>query len=428
MNTKHFFTLIMLLYSCTGCFDELQKPDKLWTVPISDTDINNPWLFFKNMPYYEGKILVQYQGNGKFGIRAVNAQTGDVEWEWNDLFPDDGGSTVYPNIYKSYCYFDTGRDIYVIDMNTGKTFWKYQLPKEINGSLTYPNNLLVDNKVFIALTSYEGTDAPNPYPTTPLTIEIDQKNSVSHSLFNEKGEIEYPLNLYSFVPYKNTAGEICLLFPYDIPKDNTRDRFGKYLNLQHFLASYNTTQKKYEYRDSVTYQFFQRSIMFENKVYGITSILPVNLGEPAKVTVVCFDPITRTTKWESTPPNLLGAYIAGGIDMAIFEKKLLINDDEYLVCYNIDKGEVLWQINEGGGSAQSSFVYLNGIVYWTNAGYLFAVELNTGKILLGESSKGHIEQHGSYDLTIGLIPPQNGGKGKIVVHDFKNAYAFEALR
>ena len=422
MNTKHFFTLIVLLYSCTGCFDELQKPDKLWIVNINSTDPNVPWLFLDILPYYDGKILLQAKGYKTSIIRAVNAQTGDTEWEWNDYIEGDAGAGSVPIVtYKNYCHFSNVSYVYVIDMNTGKTFWKDKIPDDVRGSFGYPGDVTIDNKVYLSFGRFDGYEAYDPDPRTPMTLEIDKQNSVSYSLYNEKGEVEYPLNLYSFVPYKNTAGEICLLFPYNKPKDNTRDQFGKYLNLQHFLASYNTIQKKYEYRDSTKDIFFGTSMVFENKIYGNYGYFNAQ-KEEWQPTIFRYDPITKIKNWESDAGNV------GGLDMTIFDRKLIAPGSEYLVCFNIDTGEKLWELHEGGGNAQSPFVYLNNIVYWTNAGYLFAVELNTGKILLGESRKGHIEQHGSYDLTIGLIPPQNGGKGKIVVHDYENAYCFEALR
>lgn len=123
------------------------------------------------MIYHNGKLYVGYgnrffqdngiRGTGDNGVLALDADTGDILWNFRTL----GEVMPTPAYYEEAVYIATGdRHLYKLDPDTGELFHKANIGSTV--SMSAPN--------ITGDTLYVGGGAPTPYTFSAFDLESDE--------------------------------------------------------------------------------------------------------------------------------------------------------------------------------------------------------------------------------------------------------------
>ena len=390
------------------------KLNPLWSSSTSDGKIAASGLI-GNTVFYDNGILVggsQYNSNS---LIMLDINSGSKKWTWQD-YPTKTGYTLldFPlilgnNMICNEYYFNIN-----VDLRTGKTVWKnffngysYDRLNNIFNGTVYCGNGGINNLGKKSVGAYV-LDMQTGTPRFILSVKIDSTDALADTGYSGGASCVYP-----FVYNLDTLISIVVTDP---PISGYKFRLTTCL--------YNMSKHTWVY---------ERAPLFNASKGGVNG-KPVVLGNSMYVCsgegMACFDMLTGINKWTSNFSD--GGGPSGFLTSSplIADGKIFVqNENSYLYCLDPKSGILIWRQGIFGTCSQMS--YLNGVVYFVcgGDGKLYAIDAANGNKLWAIPSPDLKTNSGaSFDRYVGLVPPQNGQKGKIVVTTGLNAYCYEAYK
>lgn len=358
---------------------------------------------------YDGNVLLASQDGEVSKMAMLSPATGEVLWEWSDLFEDYQHFNIVSQYqHNQYLAFQESDRFYTLDLGSGTTVQKerrdYRALNMTGIGNTYftTGNFLLNNNNNQVGNVYTGTvDQPND----ALLI------SPSYSLEYVDGN-----NIIGFigsaVPFVDASGDILITYDY---ADAQPGWLGNM-----YTGLYNYTQQEHVYdKEPLALQVntyaSNPAVIYGGKAYYSSA-----------KSVICIDVYTGKQRWKRDFPN---AFIFSGYIIA--DGTLLANsEDTYLYALDPDTGQQLWKEKSSGTSSKMS--HLNGVVYFTGGGdgLLHAVDIATGKHLWRIHSPDLEVNSGAwFKPRVSVLPPEKEGeKGKVIVGSYLSAFCYEAAR
>ena len=364
---------------------------------------------------------IVYNDNALFGsqgetiedikLTMLSIRTGEVVWQWDNLFEIDkwlfDPSGVYQ--YENYLAMQTGSRFYAIDLANGTTLHKMQRVYQAANMRGLEHRYLVSgNFVENAQGQYEGGVYEGDLVSGASQLLFTPNYSREHiDVNNSVGNIN---SAVSFVDEK--SGDVLITYNYSDPEP---DHHGST-----YAGLYNYSKKTMVYDGkplTINVPFYGSgpAVIYQGKAYY----------SPAK-SLICIDVYTGQQLWKRdfSEGFKFSRYI-------IAEDKVLANsEDTYLYALDPETGQQLWKEKSSGTS--SPMAYLNGVVYFVGGGdgLLHAVEVATGKHLWRLHSPDLKSNSGAwFKGEIRVVPPKNEDeKGKVLVSSYLSAFCYEAAR
>jgi len=389
------------------------KLSALWSTSTTDGSIGE--VLVREAILYDNGILVSGKQNDSKGLLMLDVNTGVKKWTWQDYpinyspysleFPTISGSNLICNEF--------GFNIN-IDLKTGKTIWKNTFNNYVYDKLNiFFNKTIYCGSRLITKNSFEPAgacvlDMQTGTPQFILPVKIDTADVLAGTGYSGEASSVYP-----FVNNQDTLLSIIVMDP---PISGYRFRLTTCL--------YNLTKKQWVY---------ERAPLFNASNGGVDG-KPIVLGNNMYVCsgagFTGFDMLTGNIKWST---NFSGTDSPSSFLLStplLADGKIFVqNENLYLYCLDPNTGATIWK--QGIFGTCSHMAYLNGVVYFVcgGDGKLYAIDAANGNKLWAIPSPDlKISSQASFDRYVGLVPPQNGQKGKIVVTTGLNAYCYEAYK
>ena len=338
----------------------------------------------------------------------LSSATGEVLWEWNDLFEED----KYFDVARQYQHnehlaFKQGTRFYVLDLSNGTTLQKKDESYDAGGMSG------MDETFFIAGNSL--ADLSIPFVGSIYSGDIN--GAKNYLLFT-------PAYSYEHVSINNITGFVTGITAFRDEQNDVLLAYGFADALPEggdiYAGVYNYTQRrsvveKQPLALGVPSYGSGTPIIYENKVYF----------SPDR-SIICLDLYTGRRLWKRDFPE--GFTFSGFI---VAEGKIIANnEDTYLYALDPETGNQLWKEKSSGTSSKMS--HLNGVVYFTGGGdgLLHAVDIETGKHLWRLRSPDLEVNSGAwFKARVSVLPPENEGeRGKVIVSSYLSAFCYEAAR
>ncbi len=358
---------------------------------------------------YQGNVLFANQEGEVSKMAMLSSTTGEIIWQWNDLFEVDSRFDVVKQ-YQSdqYLAFQEGTRFYVMDLSNGTTVYKEERRYHaLNMSGIEDNYFTSGNFLF----NENGHHVGNVYAGKINQSHDELLISPSYSLEYVDGNNTTGA-IGSAVPFKDASGDILITYDYADAQPNWLGN--------NYVGLYNFTKQELVYDKmplalNVNVYASGPAVVYEEKAYYA----------PAK-SIICIDVMTGKQVWKKNFPE--GFAFSGYI---IADGKLLANcEDTYLYALDPETGRELWKEKSSGTSSKMS--HLNGVVYFTGGGdgLLHAVDIETGKHLWRLRSPDLEVNSGAwFKRRVSVLPPENEGeKGKVIVSSYLSAFCYEAAR
>ena len=365
--------------------------------------------------FYDNGILVSGKQNNTDALMMLDVNSGDKKWVFQDFLSSISSYSLdFPVVMKNnfICneyYFNMN-----LDMSTGKTVWKNsffdysydRLNNLFNGTI-YCGNRGINNLGKKPVGAYK-LDMQTGTPEFILPVKIDTTNVLVGTGHSDDVSCVYP-----FVYNLDTLISIVVTDP---PISGYRFRLTTSL--------YNLSKRVWVY---------ERAPLSNGSNGGVNNKPVVsgnNMYVCSGVGFTGFDMLTGNIKWSTnfTGTDSPSSFLTSS--PLIADNKIFIqNENLYLYCLDPKSGIQLWR--QGIFGTCSQMTYLNGVVYFVcgGDGKLYAIDAANGNKLWAIPSPDlKISSGASFDRYVGLVPPQNGQKGKIVVTTGLNAYCYEAYK
>ena len=386
----------------------------IWSNSVTDDGKIAESGIIRNGVYYNGSIVIGGRFKNDRSLMMLNTNDGKVVWRWQNYPTKTGNRDIYfPLQINSDLIYSTSLYNFKISLSDGVDKWANTFT---SGYYNYNN--FFNNEIYTGNASFgnENGQAIGVYkisyntgkPEFLIPVKVDTTGKLSGTSYSGGVPFAYP-----FLSNQDTMLSLIVIDP-----PGTGYKF----NLRTSL--YNLSKKTWVY---------ERMPLFDGSIGGVDG-KPVILGN---YMYVCsgagfagFDLLTGNIKWYTSFPD-------GGVPSSFLtstpllaEDKLFIqNENTYLYCLSPSSGITLWR--QGIFGTCSHMAYLNGVVYFVcgGDGKLYAIDATNGNKLWAIPSPDlKISSQASFDRYVGLIPPQNGQKGKIVVTTGLNAYCYEAYK
>lgn len=315
---------------------------------------------------YGDKLLWNAAPFGQgFTISLSDGSTGDKIWSWNDFISTP--SIHWANhqfIHNDRYVFTTNFQTHCIDLLTGQTSWRYQVPGK-NGE---PNITRIGDYVYHKHNS----------DTWPHTFVHLVRSPIAYQQWDTVFSL-YTDSLNGYTPGIEgptlwmDQGDSIFLF------QNRSYRFGANQDGQIDFYAYNFSKKKMEF------------ILQDIEPTGNSNVLPpVVDGDRAYVlgarNLHCIDLKDQAILWQKGFPGF-GHHLM--LSNLIVDGTRLIVKPDNDALYAMDKytGDLIWSTYEAG-HGPSHMKYCNGMVFYTaeGDGKLFAVNTSNGQIIWAEDS------------------------------------------
>ncbi len=386
----------------------------IWSNSVTDDGKIAESGIIRNGVYYNGSIVIGGRFKNDRSLMILNTNDGKVVWRWQNYPTKTGNRDIYfPLQINSDLIYSTSLYNFKISLSDGVDKWANTFT---SGYYNYNN--FFNNEIYTGNASFgnENGQAIGVYkisyntgkPEFLIPVKVDTTGKLSGTSYSGGVPFAYP-----FLSNQDTMLSLIVIDP-----PGTGYKF----NLRTSL--YNLSKKTWVY---------ERMPLFDGSIGGVDG-KPVILGN---YMYVCsgagfagFDLLTGNIKWYTSFPD-------GGVPSSFLtstpllaEDKLFIqNENTYLYCLSPSSGITLWR--QGIFGTCSHMAYLNGVVYFVcgGDGKLYAIDATNGNKLWAIPSPDlKISSQASFDRYVGLVPPQNGQKGKIVVTTGLNAYCYEAYK
>ncbi|MBO0953296.1 outer membrane protein assembly factor BamB family protein [Fibrella forsythiae] len=413
----------MLCFSCHKEEDTLLdaagvivKLPQQWKVPISDDGELAEVIVKAPIVYNRSQVLVGGNLSKQRSLISVDALSGQLTWQWQDLltlarnpgYPDPiyfyaGGY----HLYNGKFFFPFADNAYTIALTEGKTYQKYQSSFYRSiiaggiGNLYFTSGRPSSQLQTSPEALYIG-DLSVAKPETPLLVP--NYSQVAKMWFNGYGMIR------AITPFMAQGDTLLNLLCYDRVLDQEP--------LQHrtFSALYNLSKRTWVY---------DRVVLNEGGTQGAWSatLHGQYMYFSSMRELYCFEVMTGKRVWTRFFSESFSSLL-------IAEGKLYGNNgDRFTYCFDPVTGRQLWKEQSSGSS--TSLTYLNGVLYFLGGGdgKLHAIDASTGKHLWRMESPDLKQNSGAWFYGICVaVPGQGGSKGRVVATTGLNAYGYEAIR
>jgi len=383
----------------------------IWSVSTTDDGKIAESGIIREGVYYNGSMVLGGRFKNDRCLTMLNTTDGKIVWRWQSYPTKTGNRDIYfPLQINSDLIYSTSLYDFKIGLTDGVNKWSNTF-----ASGYYNYNNVFNNEIYTGNASYgnENGQAIGVYkisyntgkPEFLIPVKVDTTGKLSGTSYSGGVPFAYP-----FISNQDTMLSLIV----DDPPGS-----GFKFNLTTSL--YNLSKKTWVY---------ERKPLFDVSNSGVEG-KPVVSGNYMYVCsggkTVCFNILTGEQRWINYFTDVLDVSSFLTSSPLLAEDKLFIqNENTYLYCLSQSSGITIWR--QGGFGTSSHMVYLNGVVYFVS-GKLYAIDVSNGNKLWAIPSPDLKNNSGaSFDGFVGLVPPQNGQKGKIVVTTGLNAYCYEAYK
>lgn len=412
-----FFNLSCSKNSTTDSTGTIIKLTPLWSAFTSDRLIGGTSI--KETILYDNGIVVSSNQNYESALLMLDVNTGIKKWMWQENLLTYTRATSFSldfpiisggNLICNQLYFNVN-----IDLKTGKTVWKNEFIEYSYDKLNnfFNSTIYCGNQGFY--NSYTkkpvGVYVLNMKTGTPefiLPVKIDTTNTLSDSGYSGETSCVYP--------FINNQDTLLSLIVTDPPMSGYKYRLTTSL--------YNASKHTWIYERIPLFNVSNEGVSGKPIVFG-NNLYVCSAGES-----VCFNMLTGERKWATnfTDGNRANSFSIS-TPLLADNKIFFQNENSYLYCLDPNTGATIWKQSFFGSRAHMA--YLNGIVYVISGGdgELYAFDASNGNKLWAIPSPDlNTNSSAIFDGYVGVVPPQNGQKGKIVVTTGLNAYCYEAYK
>jgi outer membrane protein assembly factor BamB len=397
MKTKIFLLtgLIFLSYSLCSCdwfinSNASAQPLPLWVSPLTTGELIQGLL-----PVIDSRDNVLSLGykNGVPILIGIDKKTGKSQWEWKEFRSINNLVTRNTYVYQDILVLIDNKNIYGINVNSGKTQWVYTMNEYVNswvkGFSSYffyglQNSLLIGNSLNGSQTRIQMA-LPQALFTPPIAF-IDNR----------------------------TSDTILVAGANEFANDSMGYGWHKA-----YLTAYNWNKKQILYQllqvegrasSDLGFPAIGRTVFLNNRVYS-------DVGR----SIQCNDILTGKLIWRR---KFLGSFYFSSIIAA--DNKIFGNSDDEGIMYalNPDTGDIIWQ--EQTSSAAGNMLFMNGVVYMVGLGdgKLHALDAQTGKHIWKLTSPDYESSQ-----TNSFFEDAVSGDGQnIYVRSFLNLYCYKAAK
>ena len=391
---------IFIIYSCSKWFEE-EYTAEAYPIWSYKSDRFDNYFSFSYYPTYKDIIVLCDKRGENHYLNGHNVNTGKRIWtlKYNKKIDQASFGTADNYCIGKYymCYNEEDiKSIDVIDIEKGKIIHKFETDhKRQLGEL------------FITFNNYFF-----------ITTEINSDNifaeifSVKDFSYKEKHKFiisDIRANLLE----KNNK-----IYIFETSWDTI-----KKTNNKHYRSLYNVTDKKYEY--------YQKEIKGEGTNECIDIYIAMYDFNSKNVNNYYINPfkgevINKIETFKTK--GLVGIY---NENEELYKDYVIGNHSSgNMVLYSKSSGKFIREIEANGFASMG---IINGILYWVDlgSGRLRAYDIEAGKRIWDiESPDYHKNRGASFKTEIGIVQPQNGKKGKIIVRTWleETVYCYEAIR
>lgn len=337
----------------------------IWQSPVGVTDTNfhtTNRIIFIDKSFINNK---NFTGPNDI-LAARDILTGEFLWTWDDINElADGSSISDIDKISEKIIACAGKDIFVIDAQTGITDWKTDAGD--TGGRGWPRISIIGDKIYHSHIS-EGTD----YETAYL-VQADINTPQWDTLFAiHKSEQEgYRPGIEPPVLWLDPTGDSILIFKSSEYNFSAIDSRG-------VLYAFNLEKKEVVWRinDIEGAQRTSPPVVYQNKIYCFG----------ASQTIQCINAITGEVLWTKIFDSPLeGASFGNSL---VLENKLIVKTDgNTIYALDLASGHEIWR-TENAGATPTALQYYNGNVYYSSIGdsKIFGVNVQTGQVILEEQT------------------------------------------
>jgi outer membrane protein assembly factor BamB len=395
----------------------IEKPP-VWVVSLSPDSITIG--SFIDPVVYEKTVVTNTNNGSKedWFLVGLDTENGSEQWRWNDYVVNDlwyGKPTSQNGSYflkkRSNASTNGGMSVYAIDSRDGSTH-------SINTKGRTLEAQVITHKDYVYTSFFDVNGADSSFFPTIYSINIatGQMDSLTTPPIRKLHFDKYQ-KLYGSTnglhAFTGKGGDDYMIIPYS-EREAAQDSYGTI-----YVSLYNITKRTYEYTEKLlttsAVSFMRPTVIYKE------SIVILNSNE----ILFGVDLYTGDIIWKKS-------YRDGVFSMIIEDNVLVaaqvLGSDTKTFGINPMTGTEFWSIPSGGGA--STLKALNGIVYWKDRGDgdLYAVEALTGtKIWQLDDPDPESDSWWRSDA-VGILPGENGEKGKIFASSHRRMYCFEAAR
>ena len=418
MKQIFFFTaLILICFKCSTNGSEVNASGTLtslpaiWSVSTTDDGIISASGIVNTNVVYKNSILIGGRVKSGRAVQSVDFNTGKKNWIWQDYISTQGNTDMYSvQVDGNNLIWQQYSTNYSINLDNGITNWKNGLSIKYGDYVNlignnYYTGAAATSNLQLSLCGIYSFDKYNGIPNLIATPQFDTTALLINS--GSSGMVEY------VVPIINGIDTFLVACFRDPPSTN--------YTVRNSICCYNLSKKSWVY---------QRALIAPENHLGIEGtpfILNGNIYCTAGGGLQCNKLLSGENNWTKNFPStssflFSGAIYGGG-------KIFANNENLHLYCIDPTNGSTVWDQSIFGTC--SHMEYLNGVVYFVcgGDGKLYAIDAANGNKLWAVSSPDlKISSQASFDRYVGVVPPQNGQKGKIIVTTGLNAYCYEAYK
>ena len=421
INMKYLFILAILFLNSSCTKDIVTNSEgtivslkSFWSTSNSDDGRISESGIIREGIYYNGSIIIGGRLKNERCLIMINTTDGSAVWKWQNYPTKTGNRDIYfPLLVNSDLIYSTSLYNFKIGLNDGVSKWANTFKYGF-----YNFNIFFNNEIYTGNASFgnENGQAIGAYKISINSGKSEFLVPVKVDTLGKLNNTSYSGGVPFAYPFLNNQDTMLSLIEDDPPGAGFKFNLTTYL--------YNVSKKTWVY---------ERMPLFDASISGVEG-KPLVSGNFMYVCsggkTVCFNMLTSEKRW-------VNYFSDGGVPSSFLtstpllaDGKLFIqNENTYLYCLDPVSGTQIWR--QGNFGTCSHMEYLNGVVYFVSGGEgkLYAIDAANGNKLWAIPSPDlKFNSSASFDGYVGLVPPQNGQKGKIVVTTGLNAYCYEAYK
>jgi len=351
-------------------------------------------------------------------LTGISTADGSFLWKWNDLFTINQWldvPTLLADNLGVYRYAIPDRsattETYAVDLNTGDTKWKIQNGYPWGGASLIP----FKGNLYAPYFDMTETDTARIQTVYQIDLETGRHDSITQQYLDPVsgwGRLKLFGEYLTLAPF--TSDGVDYLFAPYVQRQPYDSTYG-----DAFMGLYDLTNKKQVY-DSIPLLMrtrnFGETVLYQDRI-AIMSIFE---------RVLAIDIISGKIIWNT------GLIDQGGFSLQIADGILIMGQYFGSVSYMYGKdpetGRTLWRTENGGGAEELQSH--NGIVYWVDRGdaKLWALDAKTGEVLWKINDPDPESDSKFVHSKLGILPGENGEKGKLFASTVRRLYCYELIR